>query len=276
MRRAYNNVHAIKDENTFYGFSLGYDFCAEHEWGTGKMKTKFGIDVNKMGVEGRSITKGDVMFMNDGNTCVLTSRKPWGSWEKPKENITVSDLLPYDLTNLYKDTECAWDEGDFCIATKDKSLFKFMEELNDAFKNNNIVISFIKSELPVFANSSLSIVIKDKLPKSVLDSMYAVDKEAVDLVEYEKKIGVTQLKEKVRGNGYKGEKYFMACSPSWIDYHNENNREKRKKELGTKYDVRFWINYSDDDDNYGWYNAEDIIKWLSTPGLKLKSLNKAK
>lgn len=44
--------------------------------------------------------------------------------------------------------------------------------------------------------------------------------------------------------------------------------------MGTKYDIHFWINYSDDDDNFGWYIAEDIIKWLSTPGLKLKSLNK--
>jgi hypothetical protein len=274
MRRAFNNVHVIKEDNTFYGVSLGYDFCAEHEWGTQKMKTKFGIDTSKMGVEARSITKGEVLFMNDGEICVLTSRKPWHSWEKPKENLGVKDLIPYDLQNLYKDFECAWDEGDFCIVTKDKSLFNYMEELNEAFKNNNIVISFIKSDLPVFANSSLSVLIKDKLPKSIVDSMYAVDKASVDLVEYEKKIGVTELKEKTRSNGYKGEKYFLACSASWIDYHNENNREKRKKELGTKYDVRFWVNYSDDDDNYGWYNAEDIIKWLSTPGLKLKSLNK--
>lgn len=274
MRRAYNNVYVIKDDNTFYGVSLGYDFCAEHEWGTQRMKTKFGIDTNKMGVEGRSITKGEVMFMNDGKTCVLTSRKPWSSWETPKENITVSDLLPYDLKNLYKDIESAWDEGDFCIVTKDKTLFNFMEELNEAFKNNNIVIGVINSELLSFANASLSILIKDKLPKSIVDSMYSVDKAAVDLVEYEKKIGVTKLKEDTRGNGYKGDKYFLACSPRWIDYDDIEYREKRKKELGTKYDILYWINYSDDDDNYGWYNVEDIIKWLSTPGLKLKSLKK--
>jgi hypothetical protein len=227
-----------------------------------------------MGVDGRSITKGDVMFMNDGETCVLTSRKPWFSWEKPKENITITDLLSHELQNMYKDFECAWDEENFCIATKDKSLFPYMEELNEAFKNKNIVIGFIKSELPVFANSSLSVLIKDKLPKSITDSMYNVDKAAFDLIEYEKKIGVTKLKEKTRGNGYKGEKYFMACSPSWIDYEDAKNREKRKKEMDTKFDIMFWINYSDDDDNYGWYKAEDIIKWLSTPGLKLKSLNK--
>lgn len=274
MRRAYNNVHLIKEDNTFYGVSLGYDFCAEHEWGTEKMKNKFGIEQTKMGVDGRSITNGDVMFMNNGDICVITSRKPWFRWEKPKENISITDLLPYELQNMYNDVECAWDNEDFCIATKNKSLFGYMEDLNDAFKNKNIVISFIKSEIPAFANSSLSILIKDKLPKSITDSMYNVDKAAFDLIEYEKKIGVTKLKEKTRGNGRKGDKYFMACSPRWIDYEDAKNREKRKKEMDTKFDIMFWVNYSDDDDNYGWYKAEDIIKWLSTPGLKLKSLNK--
>lgn len=273
MRRAYNNVHIIKDDNTFYGVSLGFDFCAEHEWGTKKMKSKFGIDSTKIGVNGRSITKGDVMFMQDDNLCVLTSRKPWFSWEKPKENITVKDLLSYDIQNMYNDFECAWDEEDFCIATKDKGLFKLIEELSGEFKNNNIVISFIKSDLPAFANSSLSILIKDRLPESVTESMYSVDKSAIDLVEYEAKIGITKLKEQTRGNGYKGDKYFMACSPKWISYDDAKHREKRKKELKTKYDIMFWVNYSDDDENYGWYIAEDIIKWLSTPGLKLKSLN---
>ncbi len=110
--------------------------------------------------------------------------------------------------------------------------------------------------------------------------MYQVDKKHHDLYEYEKEIGVTKLKEdgleeyRNDNGGKTGKgKYFMACSPRWIDYENEENREKRKKEMGTKYDVQFWVNYADDD-NYGWYTTEDIIKWLSTPGLKLKSLDK--
>lgn len=276
MRKAYNNVHIIKDDKAFYGVSLGYDFCAEHEWGIRKMKDKFGIDSTKMGIDGRTITKGDIMFMNDGNICVLTSKKPWFRWEKPKENITINDLLPYDLQHLSKDFETAWNENDFCIVTKNEDDFKHLEELRDAFKKNNIVIASIKSSLPVFANASLSILIKDKLPKSVTDNMYSVDKAAADLIEYEKEIGVTKLKEKTRGNGYKGEKYFLACSPSWISYDDAEYRKKRKKEMNTKYDIMFWVNYSDDDNNYGWYRAEDIIQWLSTPGLKLKSLNPKK
>lgn len=272
MRRAYNNNTLIIENDVFYGVSLGWDFCAEHEHSISGIIRKFGIDTKKLGFEGRKITRGEVLFKKDNDLCVLTSDKPFGL----KDEYTTKDILDYDIKGMYNEFETAWDESDFCIATKNKDHFKYLEELYEAFKNNNIVITFLKSELPVFSNSSLSVLIGDKLPEESKQEMYNVDKKGVDLIEYEKKIGVTSLKEKVKGNGYKGEKYFMACSPRWIDYENPENREKRKKELSTEYDIMFWVNYSDDDDNYGWYTAEDIIKWLSTPGLKLKSLNKEK
>ena len=276
MRRAYNNVKLIMDGETFLGVSLGFDFCAEHEWGTKGIKEKFGIDTNKMGVDGRTITRGDVLFKKDKDLCVLTSRDPWKYRDKKPETTTTKDLQAHDI-NFYdeKKLETAWDEDDFCIASNDPEHFPYIEELAGNFKKKNIVIAYMSSGLAAFENASLCVLIKDKLPKEALDEMYFVDKKAKDLVEYEKKIGVTDLKEKASKNySYKGDKYFMACSPRWIDYENEEHREKRKKELGTEYDIQFWINYSDDDDNYGWYIAEDIIKWLSTPGLKLKSLNK--
>jgi len=271
MRKAFNNVQVIGEGDIFYGVSLGYDFCAEHEWGIEKLRNHFGIDNKKMGAEGRKITKGEVFFAEDDTMCVLTSRKPWMD---KKDNFTTKELLASDIRHFSKDIETAWDEGDFCIATQNKEFFKYLHTLYHHFQDKNILICFLSSKIPVFENASLSVLICDILPKEITDAMYTADKKSVDLYEYEKEIGVTALKEKSKGAGYKGEKYFMACSPRWIDYEDPENREKRKKELGTKYDITFWINYSDDDDNYGWYTAEQIIQWLSTPGLKLKSLNK--
>lgn len=269
MRRGYNNNKPIIEDNVFYGVSLGWDYCAEHEWGNNGMRSKFGIKKDKLGIEGRKITAGNVLFKEDDNLCVLTSYKPYSL----KENYQPTDILSHDIKGMYHDFETAWDENDFCIATKDKSHFPYLRELYEAFQKKNVVIAYMKSDIPAFSNSSLCVLIADKLPKEVLDEMYNVDKKAKDLIEYEEKIGVTKLKEKTR-NGYKNEKYFMACSPRWIDYEDAENREKLKQKIGTKYDIQFWVNYSDDDNNYGWYKAEDIIKWLSTPDLKLKSLNK--
>lgn len=272
MRRAFQNKKLLVENEVFLGVSLGWDYCAEHEWGIEKMRNHFGIDKSKMGVDSRTISKGEVLFKEDKNLCVFTSRKPYGL----KDDYKAQDLLSYEMKGRDGyDLECAWDEGDFCISTTKKETFHLLRELYEAFQKYNGVICFMKSELPVFCNSSLCVLIKDRIPEKAKEEMYLADKEYKDLIEYEKEIGVTDLKEKAKGSGYKGDKYFVACSPRWIDYGDAENREKRKKELNTKYDIQFWINYSDNDDNYGWYLAEEIIKWLSTPGLKLTQIRKA-
>jgi hypothetical protein len=271
MRKSFHNVKLLVHDDVFFGVSLGYDFTSEHEWGTKRMKTKFGIDSSKMGLEGRMITKGEVYTVSENGNYLLTSSKPW----RKESDFTLDDLLPMDLKYMDKDVNCAWDESDFCVVLRNPEEFKYLTELEKAFKDKNVAIAYIQSEIPAFSNSSLCLLIADKLPKEITQQMYHVDKRALDLIEYEKEIGITELKERAKKNsGYKGDKYFMACSPSWIDYENEEHREQRKKEMGTKFNIMFWVNYSDDDDNYGWYKAEDIYKWLSTPGLKLKSLNK--
>lgn len=272
MRRSTGNCSLIIADEVFYGISLGWDYCAEHEWGIADMRRKFGIGSDKSGIDNRKITKGNVYLVEDDNLCVLTSDTSFKV--KAKLEPKPEDYLPHDLKYLYNDLETAWDKEDFCVVSKDKESFQYLRELAKAFENQNVALTFLKSELPAFSNSSLSLLICDKLPNEVKQEMENVDNKSKNLIEYEKSIGVTALKEKVRGNGYKGEKYFIACSPNWIDYEDPENREKRKKEIGTIYDIQFWVNYSDDDDNFGWYKAEDIIQWLSTPGLKLKSLNK--
>lgn len=75
-------------------------------------------------------------------------------------------------------------------------------------------------------------------------------------------------------NGYNGLHYFMACSPKWINYHDEEAREASKKKVNTKYDILYWINYSDDDNNYGWYIVEEIREWLKGDR-KLTEIRKA-
>lgn len=271
MRRAYNNVKFIEDEKTFYGVSLGYDFCAEHEWGIKSLKSLFGIDSTKMGIAGRTITKNDSVFFMQGDKAVLRTNKRYDFQDELTfKNAICSQLSLYDKQVL----TTAWDENSFGVAVKGIENVNKLKELHEAFLRKDIIIGTLAPILPAFENASLSLLIKSKLPKEAIDQMMHVDKKAQDLLDYEKKIGVTKLKEKK--SGYKAEKYFMACSPKWINYEDKEAKEKRKRELNTKYDIVFWVNYSDDDDNYGWYTAEDIIKWLSTPGLKLKSLNKEK
>jgi len=267
MRRAFNNVGFVGEDDIIFGVSLGSDFTSEHEWGYGGIKRKFDINDKKSGIKGRKINKvGTILYAENDEMCVLTSREPWDE----KKEYTPEDLLASDISGFMNDNglETAWNEDDFCVASNKKEDFHYLKEMYEAFQKKNIAICFINAQMPAFDNASLSILVVDKLPKTVTDAMAYADKKSDNLIAYEKKIGITKLKEKNE------EKYFMACNPRWIDYDDPVVREEMKKELGTKYDVRFWVNYSDDDDNYGWYTGEQIIEWLSTPGLKLKSLNK--
>ncbi len=277
MRRATSNFSVIKDENIFYGISLGYDYCAEHEWGIEKMRKDLGIGTNPdvLGLENRIVTKNNsVIFKKDEKQALLTNHLPW---RKTVEEVTLKDLTPNDLSyvsQFSKDLATAWDGEHFCIIVSGEENINHLENLYNQFKNNNVAITRINSEIPAFSNASLCVLIADRLPQKSIDGMYAVDKAAKDLVDYEAEIGLTKLKEETR-NGYKKEKYYCACSPRWINYENPEAREKTKEKLGTKYDIQYWINYSDDDDNYGYYTVEEIKKWLSTPGLKLTHIRKA-
>lgn len=297
MRKASQDYAIIVDDNgIFSGIALGYDYCAEHEWGIKDLKRECAIPESSkktMGVKSRTITKTPTFAFKEETykkrkfAILYTGRSYWGQ-ERLEEH------LPHDFKNYKEDLiwnekwtkehpnrdsrdniATAWSESDFGIAVMGEKEVGYLRELKEALEKKNIVIAMIdhRKRNP-FAGTSLSIMIADRLPQEIKDAMYRADKEYYDREDYEKKIGMKRIIEKHGNkNGYKGEKYFMACSPKWINYDDEKAREKRKKELGTKYNIQYWVNYSDDDENYGWYTVEQIKKWLTTPKLHLKELN---
>jgi hypothetical protein len=196
-----------------------------------------------------------------------------------------SDCIPMDLEDYKKDLQyrkkryitdppeekymkdfirTAWSGEGFGIGTIGSEETKYLTELYECFQTNNIVISSLAT-MPnnPFARAGLAIMIADRVSQDWLDSMYSADKEAYDLAKYVKKIGTAKLLAKYGNkNGYRGDKFFSSCTPRWIDYDNEVDREIEKKKDNTKYDVEYWVNYSDDDDNSGWYTVEEIREWM--------------
>lgn len=279
MRKAYNNVKFIVDNDILIGISLGYDFCAEHEWGIKKLKEQFGVGIiqeeslvgkikNKikrtnpeqhLGLPRRMITKGKVNIIEEGDRTFLYS-SDWLSWYNKER--TLEELLPREIGNN-KELSTAWNDSNFCILTGNEIGRKYLYEIKEAFERKDI--AFASLDGGPFSNSSLSVIIASRLPEEYVTQMYKVDKKEYDLIEYEKKIGITDLKENTRGKGFQGEKYYMACSPNWICYEDEEEREKIKQKRGTKYDIWYWVNYSDDDSHYGWHS------WFETyPNSKRK------
>lgn len=286
MRKASDNYGLIVIDDKFIGVSLGYDFCAEHEWGIKNLKRIFGIPEpckENMGVKSRSITKNIdyLCFVEDKVKKVKTAALFTGN--KYGEKM---DDLPRDLENYKKNIEwnmkwnaehpdsrhtkdpmvSAWDEGSFGVAVVGDKEVEYLQELRQAFIDVNVVITHINlSPKNPFANSSLSLLIADRIPQESIDAMYAADKEYFDKIDYEEKIGMKKILEK-HGNkdGYRGAKYFCACSPKWINYEDAVAREEQKKKYNTKFDIMYWVNYSDDNDNSGWYSVEEIREWMTT------------
>ena len=282
MRKAYNNFGFLIHENKFVGVSLGYDHCAEHEWGVKGMKRKFGIPEptkKNMGVKARTITqcdKDELVFRTEKDGykefAVLFTRNRYSEvanipYDLKHYKTEIPHNVEWDEGRRPEDIRdqliTAWDENGFGIAVMGEKEISYLKELREAFLKKKIVIAFTSFPNNPFTGTSLCLMIKDCIPEEISNQMYSVDKEYYDREDYEEKIGMKKIiAEYGNKGGYKERGYFCACSPKWINYSDAEEREARKKEMNTEYDIMYWINYSDDDDNYGWYTVEQIREWL--------------
>jgi hypothetical protein len=298
MRKAYNDYSILMLNDVFIGISLGYDYCSEHEWGIDKMRRRFGIPDSSnqtMGIKNRQITKcpDNLIFLKKTykkeKYAILYTGYQFNTREESEKHLPdclrnyikdLESLARYDDDHSSKDRKdliiTAWANDGFGVAVKGEKEVSWLKELYSEFQKNNVAITRINT-MPKnpFSNSSLSLLIVDRLPQDILQMMYSADKEHFDLIDYEEKIGMTKIKEKNGNkNGYERLKYYMACSANWIYYNDAEKRETEKKRLGTEYDILYWVNYSDDDRNFGWYTVEEIREWL-TGTKKLVEIRKA-
>jgi hypothetical protein len=97
------------------------------------------------------------------------------------------------------------------------------------------------------------------------DIIYRKDGETI--TAYEERIGIKKLIDKHlsrrRNSRGKEGKKWLALSPHWIESNTEDVKHK--------YQIKYWVNYGDDE-TFGWFTVEAIMKWLSDDNLKLSSL----
>lgn len=284
MRKASSNYGLIVNNDKFIGVSLGYDYCAEHEWGIKDLKRICGMPEStkeNMGVKWRTITIIPTLVFKESTHkkkkfAVLYTGYKYRTQEESEQTIP-HDLKGYEESLIWNEKwnlehpnredkdniVTAWSSGDFGVAVMGEKEVEYLKELHQAILNLNLTIAVTSMRNP-FGGSSLCLLITDRIPQENLDMMYSADKEFYDREDYEEKIGMKDIIEKYGNkNGYNKAKYFMACSPKWIDYEDAEAREERKKKINTKFDIQYWINYSDDDNNCGWYTVEEIKEWLT-------------
>jgi len=152
VRAATHDFEFICDDNNqFIGINLGWDFCAEHEWGIKKIKQHFGIPLDvkekdNWGIKSRTITHFPekdftfqiiqdyiiLLFENHVNRKNYFTSLPEFKKYSQRYELNLNCLTDKDPKYI-KEVVTAWNEDSFGIVTTKEHESK-MNELFEAFK----------------------------------------------------------------------------------------------------------------------------------------------
>lgn len=239
MRRTTSDKDWIEENETFVGVNLGFDFCAEHEWGIKTLKRKLGIvgtsDSKNFGLKGRLIKNAECLRLEKfGNRTILTSYED-GGYKRH-----VEDYFMKNGTEL----QAVWDEEAFAVQTLSEDEGKRLQEIHDEAKKGNVALFLGGRSL--LGNSGLVLVIVDRVSEEAKKIAYETDEESHRLKEEDEKIGL---------QAYLGskDKRFYACSPQFHNGHRDSE---------TKYPLVYWLNPMEQQEhNYGWFTVEELRAW---------------
>lgn len=280
MRNATHDVKWIEDENRLVGISLGYDFCAEHEFGVQTIREGLGIS-GGLGVEGRTATKQPEVFRFELYDHQVKKKR--GTRKEPPvwpaailhiaafsspwmNNQTVEELVKLGEANFhtgpfddwYKperdDIRVSWDEAEVLINVRGAENVAKLTELVELFRKNDL--SLAEPGGGLFARTGLSLVAPSRMTaeekKEVLDR---------DL-EYERLLKAaadTGIEKRLKNAGFR----YYALNPGWA------NEEKTE--------VRFFLNPLEQTKNKsGWFTTNELDEWIAGKGPVLKEGQPAK
>ena len=256
----------LEDSETmeFFGFNLGADYCAEHEWGLSELRSVFRTQDEKLGIEKRIITRlPEELKYRRGRSgkkpipdlFAIVSKHNWeGFQEDPVnkwgyyrelEDYVWKDKPPTEFTG-------AWSGRDFGIGAYSDQAKARLETLVQAFEKKDIAFWIGGTGGNPFARGGLCFAIVSKIPKRHLQTMLEADIDAEKLKKADDETGIKPLLEKAG-------KRFYALSPRW--------KADRFKELKTKHPVVYWLNPMDQHlYNHGWYSVEQLEEWAANKG----------
>lgn len=254
------------------GVNLGWSFVAEHEWGIKGIVSAFGVPGEPrrglVGADVRTVTevpKGLKLFEFDDAVYLMYSRDLDPEWMKHfsrERELTANDLnRSMEVHRNDDEISAAWSESDFGIRLKKTAADKVIPvgtmvlgQLYEALQQKDAMI-FLGGHARSLGNSGLVIVIRSRMPEDFLRQMRDCDEEYLNLADAVAKVeSETKLKDKLETAG----KGFYALSPRWA-----NDDEKKE----TNYPVVYWLNPQDQqNNNYGWYTAEQLLEWAEGKG----------
>lgn len=207
MRRTVSEgIKKLGLPGNFVGYSLGYDFTAEHEWGIRKLKMLLGVDETKAGVNSIKINpdKSEHLYGPVGNNVKFFKTDHCATLivDINARYYTPSEGNPIPLCGDLKgvgipapgEGESAWYEGGFQIVVGEDDIEDLETLYGEILKGNAAV--FLSKGSNMFSNPSLHVAIFDRLPASADQTIRQAQEKA-------RKARESQEKEK-QPSGRKG------------------------------------------------------------------------
>lgn len=271
MRRTINNCQIVYDADKIIGVNLGYDFCAEHEWGFKWAESGLGRPSAPTralyGVESRQTTKHDMLIELVEHKDELWLRaipKPFFRAEEDKlaDHLNSANQAYYikeigrqpSVRRAKDDLRAAWSaEGGFCVVGQTDKGKEAVRLIHDALLDDRCVIAIAGTSNP-FCRGGLTLLAADLISADTRKEVVAADLDRLDLLEAAAATGIAERLEKA------GKRYY-ALSPQW------DNRGKAGKSKNNNRKVMFYLNPMDQQaNNSGWYDVATLDQWIKGEG----------
>jgi hypothetical protein len=249
MRRAFSDTDVITDSNgQIIGVNLGYDYCAEHEWGINSLYRSFGMKLeDELGYESRknTVVPEKLFHISKKGSAVLIFH-PYFSSPKDLEHVIKRELYLSDGPEGKKMVG-AWDESSFGLHVP-LAQREIPKMLYDAFQANNGVIMLSGKKNP-FANNGLLLLDYAQIPEDIKVQARADDKAGREqqamFRKMEQESGVFEL---LKNSGKRF--YYLGI-----------------RRLDEKGQPSWWLNPSEQHKyESGWYTTEQLKLWAEDKG----------
>lgn len=259
---------AEAEKRPFLGIDLGFDFCAEHEFGVAGIKRLLGIseEITGRGFLDRLQTKSvnpenmtyqeldikprDKRRKKQRVHRLLVARHQHTLFDKKTPRF-MAEAEDRWYTPVQDDLLCQWNSDGFDIAARYR-VAPYVTQMAEALANQDLALggeavqSFVRSNGLVF-------VIGSAIPDAFKERILEAD---LDELKLRKAVEATGIHKKLE----KAKKGYFALSPRWMP-------EKGNLKKPSKYNLLFWLNPTNQKKNHsGWYTVEDLEAWIEEEG----------
>lgn len=245
------------DDGGIAGFCLGYDHCAEHEWGIKSINAAFGLtDAFGLGIERSRVRKVPEHLKFQVASFA-------GKGRRSRKRVKIATLVYSDFDSvpllphaIYREeekdsdnegqhlTSAQWGDDGFSVSVMGDENMKRLRSIYDAIVAGDACIALAGRQNP-FSGAGLCLVIASRISQSVVDMALKADESD------------QRLREAVRATGIQEELAAanLKCElmPRWTDE--------------TETSINYWVDPRDHRKySYGWHKLEDIRAWIRGEG----------